>query len=102
MQRVQDDGNEEENNDNTPARTPLESYAVNLNQLALQGKIDPLIGRRSEIERSIQILCRRRKNNPLFVGEAGVGKTAIAEGIAHRIINRSDSCLLDTPGGLPA
>ena len=64
----------------------LESYAVNLNSLALAGKIDPLIGREQELERLIQTLCRRRKNNPLLVGEAGVGKTAIAEGLARRII----------------
>jgi ATP-dependent Clp protease ATP-binding subunit ClpA len=65
---------------------PLESYTINLNALALQGKIDPLIGREAEVERVIQTLCRRRKNNPLLVGEAGVGKTAIAEGLARRII----------------
>ena len=64
---------------------PLEQYTINLNALALQGKIDPLIGRDRELERVIQILCRRRKNNPLLVGEAGVGKTAIAEGLAWRI-----------------
>jgi ATP-dependent Clp protease ATP-binding subunit ClpA len=64
----------------------LESYAVNLNAQALAGKIDPLIGRERELERLIQTLCRRRKNNPLLVGEAGVGKTAIAEGLARRII----------------
>jgi len=64
---------------------PLESFAQNLNQQALIGKIDPLIGRDKELERVIQTLCRRRKNNPLLVGEAGVGKTAIAEGLAHRI-----------------
>jgi ATP-dependent Clp protease ATP-binding subunit ClpA len=63
----------------------LESYAVNLNEQARQGKIDPLIGRELELERTVQILCRRRKNNPLFVGEAGVGKTAIAEGLAKKI-----------------
>ncbi len=68
------------------AAGPLESYTINLNALALQGKIDPLIGRDSELERVIQTLCRRRKNNPLLVGEAGVGKTAIAEGLARRII----------------
>jgi len=67
--------------------TPLEKYAVNLNLLAEQGKIDPLIGRQHEIERTIQILCRRRKNNPLYVGEAGVGKTAIAEGLAKKIVD---------------
>ena len=66
---------------------PLEAFAVNLNALATQGKIDPLIGRQLEIERTIQILCRRRKNNPLYVGEAGVGKTAIAEGLAKMIVD---------------
>ncbi len=65
---------------------PLESYTLNLNAMALSGKIDPLIGREKELERVIQILCRRRKNNPLLVGEAGVGKTAIAEGLARRIV----------------
>ena len=65
---------------------PLESYTINLNALALQGKIDPLIGRDGELVRVIQTLCRRRKNNPLLVGEAGVGKTAIAEGLARKII----------------
>ena len=68
---------------------PLESYTINLNALAVQGKIDPLIGRDGELERVIQTLCRRRKNNPLLVGEAGVGKTAIAEGLARRIIESS-------------
>jgi ATP-dependent Clp protease ATP-binding subunit ClpA len=70
-----------------PGKSPLESYAVNLNQQALLGKIDPLIGRRNEVQRTIQILCRRRKNNPLYVGEAGVGKTAIAEGLAKMIVD---------------
>jgi ATP-dependent Clp protease ATP-binding subunit ClpA len=65
--------------------SPLEQYTQNLNQMAKDGKIDPLIGREFEVERTIQILCRRRKNNPLLVGEAGVGKTAIAEGLAWRI-----------------
>src|SRR4029077_3845988 len=64
----------------------LENYTLNLNSMALSGKIDPLIGREREIERVIQTLCRRRKNNPLLVGEAGVGKTAIAEGLARRIV----------------
>ena len=68
---------------------PLEQYTINLNALALQGKIDPLIGRDRELERVIQTLCRRRKNNPLLVGEAGVGKTAIAEGLARRIVESS-------------
>ncbi len=66
---------------------PLEKYATNLNTLASLGKIDPLIGRAHEIERTMQILCRRRKNNPLLVGEAGVGKTAIAEGLAKKIVD---------------
>ena len=64
----------------------LSNYCVNLNKKAMAGKIDPLIGREPEIERTIQILCRRTKNNPLYVGEPGVGKTAIAEGLAKRIV----------------
>ena len=68
------------------SETPLEKYTTNLNKAAYQGKIDPLIGRESELERTIQVLCRRRKNNPLLVGEAGVGKTAIAEGLAKKIV----------------
>ena len=64
----------------------LETYCVNLNQKALDGRIDPLIGRTAELERTIQILCRRQKNNPLFVGDSGVGKTAIAEGLARQIV----------------
>jgi ATP-dependent Clp protease ATP-binding subunit ClpA len=67
--------------------SPLETYATNLNELARQGKIDPLIGRMREIERTVQVLCRRRKNNPLLVGDAGVGKTAIAEGLAKAIVD---------------
>jgi ATP-dependent Clp protease ATP-binding subunit ClpA len=66
--------------------SPLAEFAQDLNELARQGRIDPLIGRADEIERTIQVLCRRRKNNPLFVGEAGVGKTALAEGLARRIV----------------
>src|SRR6476469_5838372 len=65
----------------------LAEYANNLNELALAGKIDPLVGRADEVERTIQVLCRRRKNNPLYVGEAGVGKTALAEGLAKRIVD---------------
>jgi ATP-dependent Clp protease ATP-binding subunit ClpA len=65
----------------------LDAYCVNLNKKALEGRIDPLIGRDKEIERTLQILCRRNKNNPLFVGDPGVGKTAIAEGLARRIVN---------------
>jgi ATP-dependent Clp protease ATP-binding subunit ClpA len=81
---------EQEENTNDPERAaegnPLERFTTNLNAEAEAGKIDPLIGRQLEIERTIQILCRRRKNNPLFVGEAGVGKTALAEGLARLII----------------
>ncbi len=67
----------------------LEIYCINLNKKAQRGQIDPLIGREKEIERTIQILCRRRKNNPLFVGESGVGKTAMAEGLADMIVRKS-------------
>ena len=74
----------EENGNKTDA---LEAYCVNLNDKALDGKVDPLIGREDEITRTIQVLCRRQKNNPLFVGDPGVGKTAIAEGLAKRIID---------------
>jgi ATP-dependent Clp protease ATP-binding subunit ClpA len=70
-----------------PGKSPLEGYTINLNEQPRLGKIDPLIGRRNEIQRTIQILCRRRKNNPLYVGEAGVGKTAIAEGLAKMIVD---------------
>ena len=77
-----EEGGASEKNDKA---SPLEQFTQNLNQLAKDGKIDPLIGREYEVERTIQILCRRRKNNPLLVGEAGVGKTAIAEGLAWRI-----------------
>ena len=78
-------GNEAEKDDGDGKGSPIEQFTQNLNQLARDGKIDPLIGREHEVERVIQILCRRRKNNPLLVGEAGVGKTAIAEGLAWRI-----------------
>ncbi|MFP3802774.1 ATP-dependent Clp protease ATP-binding subunit ClpA, partial [Paraburkholderia sp. SIMBA_027] len=64
----------------------LKAYCVNLNDKARNGKIDPLIGRHEEVNRTIQILCRRSKNNPLYVGDPGVGKTAIAEGLAKRIV----------------
>jgi ATP-dependent Clp protease ATP-binding subunit ClpA len=75
----------EESEGGSESQGALDAYTVNLNQLAKNGKIDPLIGREHELERVIQVLCRRRKNNPLLVGEAGVGKTAIAEGLARRI-----------------
>ncbi|WP_394779974.1 Clp protease N-terminal domain-containing protein, partial [Undibacterium sp.] len=77
VEEAQAEGQQKEN--------PLDQFTQNLNKSAAEGKIDPLIGRDSEVERVIQILCRRRKNNPLLVGEAGVGKTAIAEGLAWRI-----------------
>jgi len=75
--------------------TALDQFTSNLNELAKKGKIDPLIGREAEVERVIQVLCRRRKNNPLLVGEAGVGKTAIAEGLARRIIENDVPEILD-------
>ncbi|WP_100657073.1 ATP-dependent Clp protease ATP-binding subunit ClpA [Alteromonas flava] len=78
----------EEGADGEENQSALYKFASNLNESAKDGKIDPLIGRDSELERTIQILCRRRKNNPLLVGEAGVGKTAIAEGLAYRIVNK--------------
>lgn len=77
---------EESGSEPIPVKNPLEAYTINLNELAMAGKIDPLVGRQIEIERTLQILCRRRKNNPLFVGEAGVGKTAIVEGLARLIV----------------
>ena len=84
-QSEQEEGAATEKNEKA---SPLEQFTQNLNQLAKDGKIDPLIGREYEVERTIQILCRRRKNNPLLVGEAGVGKTAIAEGLAWRITQK--------------
>jgi ATP-dependent Clp protease ATP-binding subunit ClpA len=81
IERVDDSEAQDSN-----AQLPLQTFTVNLNEQAAQGKIDPLIGRRAEIQRTVQILCRRRKNNPLFVGEAGVGKTALAEGLAKMIV----------------
>jgi ATP-dependent Clp protease ATP-binding subunit ClpA len=87
---VQPDGDEANGGaEKAEKASPLEQFTQNLNQLAKDGKIDPLIGREYEVERVIQILCRRRKNNPLLVGEAGVGKTAIAEGLAWRITQGS-------------
>jgi ATP-dependent Clp protease ATP-binding subunit ClpA len=82
--------------DSEKEASALEQYATNLNQQAIDGKIDPLIGREIEIERTVQILCRRRKNNPLYVGDAGVGKTALAEGLARMITEeRVPDVLLD-------
>jgi ATP-dependent Clp protease ATP-binding subunit ClpA len=95
ISKVADDDNrddlspasEEDTEGSEPGNTPLDAFTTNLNEQARIGKIDPLIGREHEVERTIQILCRRRKNNPLFVGEAGVGKTAIAEGLAKKIVD---------------
>jgi len=82
-----EDGAEEVHEEGSePRKSALDSFTSNLNERAREGKTDPLIGRNHEVERTIQVLCRRRKNNPLFVGEAGVGKTAMAEGLALRII----------------
>ncbi|HTT08248.1 MAG TPA: ATP-dependent Clp protease ATP-binding subunit ClpA [Gammaproteobacteria bacterium] len=93
ISKVAEDGGQEpgigdEDADATePGKNALEQFSLNLNEQARKGKIDPLIGRQHEVERTIQVLCRRRKNNPLFVGEAGVGKTAIAEGLAKKIVD---------------
>lgn len=92
ISRVRDDeqlehqADTEEEQEESAGQNPLEQFTSNLNELARIGKIDPLIGRKDEIERTVQVLCRRRKNNPLFVGEAGVGKTALAEGLAKKIV----------------
>ena len=102
MPQVPGEGGDEEldtslEGDTEPDETPLERYASNLNQMAIDGKIDPLIGREVEVERTVQILCRRRKNNPLYVGDAGVGKTALAEGLARMIVEeRVPEVLLDS------
>src|SRR5580765_6589797 len=84
---ISHDEDEEHDDEERPARrtNPLEAFTVNLVEKASQGKIDPLIGRDDEIERTIHVLCRRRKNNPIYVGDPGVGKTAIAEGLALKI-----------------
>jgi ATP-dependent Clp protease ATP-binding subunit ClpA len=92
LSKIADERTDKEETQTDPERDPegagsaLEKYTTNLNRHAQQGRIDPLIGRKLEIERTIEILCRRRKNNPLYVGEAGVGKTAIAEGLARLIV----------------
>jgi len=77
---------EDQGQEAAAGKTPLDQFATNLNERARRGQIDPLIGRQQEVNRTIQVLCRRRKNNPLYVGEAGVGKTAIAEGLAKLIV----------------
>lgn len=94
ISKMRDDENEEDDATSTDNvvedgqnEKPLDKYATNLNTRAAEGRIDPLIGREYEITRAVQILCRRRKNNPLLVGEAGVGKTAIAEGLAKKIVD---------------
>ncbi len=87
QQEQQQDSVEEETTSEPQGNSPLEAYTTNLNEQARQGRIDPLVGREDEVERAIQVLCRRRKNNPLLVGEPGVGKTAIAEGLALLIID---------------
>ena len=100
--RAVDEGADEEvsgaeaGDDSKKKASALDSYCVNLNEKAQSGKIDPLIGRDSEIQRTIQVLCRRQKNNPLFVGDPGVGKTAIAEGLARRIVNEDVPEVLKT------
>ncbi|MCK8515714.1 ATP-dependent Clp protease ATP-binding subunit ClpA [Methylonatrum kenyense] len=78
---------EDDSEESGAGKSPLEQFATNLNERARRGRIDPLIGRRAEVDRTIQVLCRRRKNNALYVGEAGVGKTAIAEGLAKQIVD---------------
>jgi len=88
--RLDDESDADFNPEEAEAEAPdsaLDAYTSNLNQRARDGKIDPLIGRDAEIQRTVQVLCRRRKNNPLFTGEAGVGKTALAEGLAKRIVD---------------
>jgi len=84
--RIDQEGIGEEEQGEDSSTNPLAQFTTNLNEAARNGRIDPLIGRKDELERTIQVLCRRRKNNPLFVGEAGVGKTALAEGLAKKIV----------------
>ena len=88
VQGAEEEGERSEKSGQKRGHDALDAYCVNLNKKAKTGKIDPLIGREAEVDRTIQILCRRSKNNPLYVGEPGVGKTAIAEGLARRIVGR--------------
>ncbi len=88
QENVEEINNEEGGEEGETKLSPLEQFSTNLNEAAINGKIDPLIGREEEVERTVQVLCRRRKNNPLLVGESGVGKTAIAEGLAKRIVDK--------------
>ncbi len=95
LENSQNFSEEGEEAESRPERDPLALYTLNLSQLAVENKIDPLIGREFELERTIQILCRRRKNNPIYVGEPGVGKTAIAEGLALMIYKENIPELLE-------
>ncbi|SCA55207.1 ATPase and specificity subunit of ClpA-ClpP ATP-dependent serine protease, chaperone activity [Candidatus Terasakiella magnetica] len=90
-----DEDDEEDENSNEDGAKALDTYCVNLNEKALEGKIDPLIGRSAELDRTVQVLCRRSKNNPLYVGDPGVGKTAIAEGLALKITKKQVPEVLD-------
>ncbi len=94
-ENIQKEQTQETTGSDSKTNKGLETYAVNLNKLVSEGKIDPLIGREPEVERVVQILCRRRKNNPLLVGEAGVGKTAIAEGLAKKIVDKDIPSVLE-------
>jgi ATP-dependent Clp protease ATP-binding subunit ClpA len=92
--RARPAGASEDDGDEESVKNPLESFCTDLTERARQGKIDPLIGRADEIERMVQVLCRRRKNNPLLIGEPGVGKTALAEGLALRIVEKKVPAIL--------
>ena len=94
-ENTQKESTQDTSGSETKTNKGLETYTVNLNKLVIEGKIDPLIGRENEVERVVQILCRRRKNNPLLVGEAGVGKTAIAEGLAKKIVDKNIPAVLE-------
>jgi len=94
-ENTQKESTQDTSSSETKTNKGLETYTVNLNKLVIEGKIDPLIGRENEVERVVQILCRRRKNNPLLVGEAGVGKTAIAEGLAKKIVDKKIPSVLE-------
>ncbi|MBF0225839.1 MAG: ATP-dependent Clp protease ATP-binding subunit ClpA [Desulfobacterales bacterium] len=89
LKEGKDDSDDKSDTDKKEKSNPLKIFTIDLYELAEQGKLDPLIGRNHELERTIQVLCRRRKNNPVFVGEPGVGKTALAEGLAQMIFNKN-------------
>ena len=94
--KEKEEGTQEAGERDGEGGSALEKYATNLNRMAMEGRIDPLIGRQMEVERTVEILCRRRKNNPLYVGEAGVGKTALVEGLARMIVeNKVPDVLAD-------